>query len=946
MRLDRFFNYKSHRDVWQKKAKKRTERIAHVRMHLLSFRYCDFVVDGERRRQRRDRDENNVRFAVTLTTAIRSYEYDFVGSRTKIDRFKNVPCYRFDLKIPTTAIASGGDVRIAVLVMGAIKNDYGKRCWRNLGGSAFDFKYGDVFNAKQFRVVCNSGCGIDRDNIVSGIFQCRIRDDATSPNKEDVVVSYDDEKEPPKNRRKTSRASKTYDDSVFFESDAYFSELRTNLAKLPCDDQIGILTHLNATYAPSDYYWTIDRDDRREHRIRLNYASVNVPVEFNLNLFSELWMQNSRDDVAIRSLKEKASSLVVKQRTERHRLPLHSVVYRKTPRIEESFWFNALTLLSKYYHRTEDVELFCDDFLHRFDLGRKAAYASHLLTLFPQHLEYISDFLPQKSTSTSEKEHRNIVEEFSSGLINMSGDCEDSNTAIYQIWKSFRKFDFTTIVRDDDDARREKMRTTLRECQRVLTEYYVAFVCSDIIVTHANPSVASSLRKRTDRPYAGARSAEAYQSYVREDYGDASFVKNYQRPDNTQRYKFDDVELVKESFKSSDSAHICVKMLPKSVVYSWIKNSDFVASDESSPFFSQERTRTLNRIASDLKSSVKRKEGEEWTSLPVLFLEATSFLFPSDEEPSKQHVRIVHHRYSEKDASYVTMQSLFVKKHAVISDCVRIPYVFDKGFSKFYKGTAFVMTDHFKSDRLFTFSASSYSSESEETGKDDGDVFLNRGVNRGVSHGQLSYKTKNASLIPYASFKTNPNEALTEGPILFEDACKMQRRFDYEKSISASENPKESVRASPDESIRYNHLYHDSKLDYEKQHRIAMRFVDKCRRLSTTSFDASKVERESDAKTMTENEYLSKWCKFDAFIDPFYVREESRCDVLERLYDAFETIVVSSYCAHDGDVLLTTAPFKFKVEVEKTYVECRYDQISNDLGYWALSFYFKKRTPM
>lgn len=850
------------------------------------FKYCDYSVPA-----RNGIDDARLRFVVSIyaiendVTAVRAY--DFVSRPSPNDGFKTLVFHDFELSAP--AESKGKRYAVAMIVMSPILNDHGKRCWRNLGTAIVESRPGEraVDDGTAFHVVFNNSCGIPKKHRVSGIFsfnsnvRLRRRSSVDSPEGKDAT------------RRTVAKRPKTMTrENDSFET--YFDALKQKLESTNYDNVVPLLAHLNATYAPSDYYWCVTESNAA----RLNdvdgdglkFQTANVPL-FDLNLHGGKSSNPQRDEIALNQLKLSITNALV---NDKHtRLPFYSVLYRKKPKVTVSYWLNALDLLAKYHHRTQNVGSFCRDFSDRFELGRKAAYAAHLLTLYCQHLEYISDY--DVSVAGENITQDRMIEQFSSALVNMCGDCEDSNTGIYQTWKSFRKFDFdlddASVDRIFENDRRWDLQTlkdmlsVLKTAQRVLVENYTAFVCSDVINTHAKPSFkkGESLCDGYE-PYVGAKSAKSYHEYVSKDYAGAE-TKRYDRPHCDKRYRMDGSDIVRETLANADSAHICVKMIPNASLSKWMTAPPSPPTGDA--------------------------------TLPVLFLEATSFLFPSDEEICKNEVCIVTSNAKET----INVQRLFTKGRPVVADCTRIPYVFEKGYSNFYKGTAFLVTDAFKSENAFTFIALSESSSA-------GSLF------RGISHGQLSYKSNALKFVPYASLFENGKEST---PVL-ETACRMQRRFDYEKNIDAA-----TVVAKPktkSEFVRYNHLMHDSNFDFDRQSETIRAFLDKCRLLLPRKDDEIvKNERINDANTMGEREYYEKWCDLNVFMDPKYVSDERV--LFSELYDAFETILGSSRCAFG--LKKPSKRFDFDVQITNAYLEYRFDLLSYDLGYWVVCFHFKKK---
>jgi hypothetical protein len=248
--------------------------------------------------------------------------------------------------------------------------------------------------------------------------------------------------------------------------------------------------------------------------------------------------------------------------------------------------------------------------------------------------------------------------------------------------------------------------------------------------------------------------------------------------------------------------------------------------------------------------------------------------------------------------------------------------VFDKGFSNFYKGTAFVVTDAYKKSNVYTFSVSNDVGTTENH---------QLSLYKGISHGQLAYKTDRMIMTPYANAFGDDGEE--ESTPLFESACRLQRRFDYEKKISVNRERDDDVS----ENKQYNHLLHDSLFEESVQSKKMLAFIEKCHLLTVKKPKLSKNERLNDAKTKSENMYYEKWCDFNAFIDPKYVQHGG---VLDALYDVLKKIVASSPSMGDRDGF--TERFDVDVGVDDFYMDHQFDRISNDLGVWCLFFHFKK----
>lgn len=884
---------------------------------VLSFVYCDFA-PIERNA------EPCIRFVVSVffpnDREPESFKrcFDFVSRPIKHESLNVERLHGFDLKLPPNERSPWST--IALIAMAPIVNDRGKRCWRNLGTSVVSKKTHDESAAAAYHVVYNNGCGTVSENRVSGVFQ--IRTFESNPSYENRMPFFFDAR---LSKKKRERVEKPKIVSRTSKDDLYFVSLKKGLDRSVVKNDVPLLSQLNATFAPSDFYW---RHVENKVGVALNDCTAKEkgsgvvlfenpfePQSSSFDLYKIYANARKKDGGArrdvftLQQIKRLAIETISNHPKERMRLPLFSVVYRKTPKIHVSFWINALTLLASYYHRTGDVSSFCDDFNNRFESGRRCAYASHLLTLFVQHLEYISDYdivVVENDETEKKKTTRKLIEQFSSAFVNMCADCEDSNTAIYQTWKAFRKADFSTVnAADEVDEKLNKIMGVLRECQRLLTTHYIAFVCADIISTRNKPFDREHHRSFCEgyEPYVGARSAKAYQAYVSKDYVEAS-KKNYERKDCEKKYDMDDPDIVKETMLTADSAHICVKLIPKSLIKkSLLKNTDRVSKNI-------------------LKRHFAGDDGANETRLPVLFLEATSFLFPSDEEPSKCNVRVSSTKSGE--TYEMNVQSLFTKGHPLLTDCLRIPYVFEKGFSNFYKGTAFFVTDAYKKSNLYTFSVS------------NGDGAAPSSLYKGISHGQLAYKTDRMIVTPYAAVfdDNNDDDDDRESTPLFETACRLQRRVDYEKNITTT-----TIVAKESENNRYNHLMHDSLFDERAQSKKISAFVDKCHSLTVKDSASSKRERLKDAETKEEKEYLEKWCDFNAFIDPKYV--EKNDDVLDALYDALEKILASS-SSSAGERHARTDVFDVNVFVDDFYVEHRFDRISNDLGAWCIFFHFKK----
>lgn len=813
-----------------------------------------------------------------------------------IPYYDNKSLYEFVLPADDLYKNENDEIIAIITILGSVNNDYNRRCWRNCGTCVVQLS---SINHNISKILHNTSSNISETERLSGIINCVLVESDQTLNicrfnnlelfkneEENVYKSYIDYY---KNKKSKDIIPALHEYEV--NGKIVYDNIQTNCR---------ILKRLNTLWAPLDYYCS--KNVTKSHNMaKLQRISE---TEFNHNVLHDTDMPKNESELLKLISTCRREGLKTVKDTMLYKLPFYSALYRKSPNISCGYWLNALNIVESRFFR-RGIDVFCKEFTNTFDVGRQAAYAAAVINLYAQSIEYISDYIPSRKDPKRRKE----VEQFSTALLNMSADCEDLSVAIYQCYNAFvGEDDSISSIPDNDTS--DTTIGILSRMKHVLKTYYIPMMFADLI----NIGDLGDTFETSVENFKCARNSSMYYQMLEEisetnTVGEHPKTKNYTRKDDDEPPSINHPSIVDGFLNCAASAHISIKLIPKS----W-----FVKS-----------TKRYNTHSKILKSKLF-DTGIENDNLPVLFMEGTSELFPSDEEPRSDMIPLSSGHYRSL--------SSYLLYNDYLDDVCKSSNIADKGYSTFYKGSAFACTTKLQDVGSHLFAICRKDNET---------------LWEGVSHDQISHKSKEVYFIHYDEL-SNPSTPKYESCIL--DMCQMQRSLDHVKTIIPSMN---DIKKSTLE--KYSCVADDS---------LFRPLIEENIKVWKNELNAI-LDPQGIIQTYKKTQNIDKlWITSKITFDPYYFNPKTIYQLTERIlslkydiifnttkpgeknktvYDWFKSLKLSKKRGLFGDniskdILFATHPKYVDIlNAEGIFMDANMDRIASDLYLCRFDVYIKFR---
>jgi hypothetical protein len=665
--------------------------------------------------------------------------------------------FALDGKVPKAFVndmnpSDGGDVKMPEIeglnlnlsVYGRMETEEGRPCWRNCGTSLFTFK--EIFEAKRSatpvktHLVYNTGGGVKKADTISGCIAVSAAEDSLVAMTKTIG---------------SSQTSSSLTSTIGGLNSVRFREAQSALSSVEYLDRDW------SRYAEGidkKLYGGLIRNDHKLHsRIRCTWSftdlnlvkkrlsgrsgpiyepdgRMNVKAADKLfrNLISNAQKGEEaiyltefckRNKEEIRHVVDSCKSACIDCETNSERLPLpfFALALQRKINVDPFYWKRVLEIVIDR-NFSGHAKSFYATFKEWHD-GKKAAWGLAVVCLYAQSLEYVTDYY--YSGSAGSEGEKIEVEQFGVPGRLMCGDCEDTESFHLQMLEAFYECpNFAEIYGKDHESA-----LVLTEMRTIMIREYVAFSCIEAV----------NLSKQTVTGNAGHSNHTARSFYERASKGSTlkeakSLLKkrNYGRAAGASDAFVSDPELYAWSFSEADSAHACLKLIPKN----YFRNCVSRYYDGKDPFSPNDRRNTsTNRFFAHKPSGV---------DMPCLEGEGTSLLFTCDEEAPPNAFR-------NRDDTQTFYISEIVFWSSEMNEIIKSPIYPDKGFSPFLKGPLWGCTNETWFKDTYTYA---FCRKDEETG-----VFK-----KGVSHEQISYKSDSVYVIPYAEAANIPSDQPIRDP--------------------------------------------------------------------------------------------------------------------------------------------------------------------------------------
>ena len=367
--------------------------------------------------------------------------------------------------------------------------------------------------------------------------------------------------------------------------------------------------------------------------------------------------------------------------------------------------------------------------------GRKAAWGLATVCLYAQSLEYVTDYyysasLSSRGSGGGEDQCTRCgskieVEQFGVPGRLMCGDCEDTESFHLQMLEAFYECpDFYTIYGKED-----KLAHVLHVMRHIMVREYVALTFIEAV----------NLSKQTATGNSSHSNHTASSFYDRASSGSSSRERkvlkkrDYSRRVGGSDACISDPSLYHWSFEEADSAHACLKLIPKMYFRRCVARY-YGGKDPFQP--NDTKNASLNRFFHYKPSGI---------DMPCLEGEGTSLLFTCDEEDPPNLFR------DQTNSKSVNISEIVYWTNGM-DEIIKSPIYSDKGFSPFLKGPLWACTNETWFKNTFTFA---FCRKDEESGT----------FRKGVSHEQISYKSESIYVIPYAETTALPLDEYPRDPL-------------------------------------------------------------------------------------------------------------------------------------------------------------------------------------
>lgn len=373
------------------------------------------------------------------------------------------------------------------------------------------------------------------------------------------------------------------------------------------------------------------------------------------------------------------------------RLYLPFYAFLKVPRLEtyKGYWLNTLQIMIQR-EEFKDLTHFTTFFFHPSTSPYvKATYAMKLICLYPQCIEYYTDYsVSQKWGGGREKVVKKEVEQFWNSLVSMVADCEDSALGIYQCYRAF------VLTPDRKTLFEQGTNGVLFEMRRVLLHNYVIFLNIEGV----------RLYKQTNSTNRGGGNKHKHRK---------------------------DKESVNEAFYRHtlglDSAHAAIKLIPKLYFERCVNRSmDCLGK---TPVFS--KNHQTEHCTCDYHSYPPDDYNDD---LDILLGEGTSKLSTGFDKT------LCRYPWFEK----------MMASNGLINDVTKTTLYPKKSGSTFYKASFFGITPHFLKDHgVSTFK---YCRPMDSVARVNDYVRRNYRLLKGVSYTQLCNKDEGIAMLPAGEY--------------------------------------------------------------------------------------------------------------------------------------------------------------------------------------------------
>lgn len=373
-------------------------------------------------------------------------------------------------------------------------------------------------------------------------------------------------------------------------------------------------------------------------------------------------------------------------------LPFFTFLINPTLRIYKSFWLNCLLFQISKKNMTYGEY---NDKFESFHEWRKASEAFQMICSYVHNLEYICDFTKARNGGKDTP-----IEHFSNCLYLLCGDCEDLSLGIFLLFESFVRYSRKT---DNDIFLSNSILSKMRD---TLSNNYIPFLCIDGV--HLGQLTKEKNDDLIDNKYFESMNRIKNEHRLTKNFGDM-------------------MRMWKNETQNMDSAHACVKLIPKYYFEECINRA--YESFGMKNVFRDKIGKT--RIFYNLY-----KPDNFVKELPILFGEGTNQLICSDK--------------IEEDSISEKYKYIFFDYCYDICNLLKSDVYLSENRSTFYKSSLIAITNRFINCGVGTFDLST--------------LFTHYGTikhSRGISHTQLSLKAEDVSFVPYGINNSNKKSSQT-----------------------------------------------------------------------------------------------------------------------------------------------------------------------------------------